>query len=229
MSPPSLQAFTFFDGLFTSNWHTRRYHVYSECILNRLSLLVCGIVLLGIPPAVLAQHSGHGAGAGRPTTGTTNPAASTNDTSDFSRAVALQATPEQIARFQQLTKSTEAVRSEAQNLIRLAQNAGKPDSSLYANLNDNVEEAQSNNLQFVRSFSASQQAGLKPQIKKLSKADSDVSKQSKALAQELERSELAGKEIAGVVQKLDRALTGFQSEQLDIGKQMGIQPEEHSQ
>jgi hypothetical protein len=59
--------------------------------------------------------------------------------------------------------------------------------------------------------------------------DSDVSKQSKALTQELGRSKIEGKKIASVVEKLDKALTGFQSEQLDIGKQMGIQPEGNSQ
>jgi len=104
-----------------------------------------------------------------------------------------------------------------------------PDSSRYADLSDAVDEAQSNNLQFVRTFSATQQSGLKPLTKKLSKANSDVSKQSKALTQELGRSEINGKKIAEVVAKLDKALEVFQTEQSEIGKEMGIQPEEHSQ
>jgi hypothetical protein len=148
---------------------------------------------------------------------------------DFNRAIALQATPDQIARFQQLTKSTEAARKEAQNLIRPAEDANRPGSSRYAELNDIVEEAQSNNRQFVASFSVSQQSELKPQVKKLRKADSDLSKQSKALAQELEQSKIDGSKIANVVEKLNEALTGFQTEVLDIGKEMGIQPQEHSQ
>jgi hypothetical protein len=200
--------------------------------LNRLLLLVCGIVLLMSPHALLAQHGGHGAGTGRPSTGTSNPAPN-SDMSDFSRAVALQATPDQIARFQQSKKSTDAARKQAQDLTQAnlthAENTNQPKSSLYAGLNDAVEDAQSNNLQFLRSFSASQQSGLKPLIKKLSKADADVSKQSKALAQELERSESSGKKLASVVGKLDTALTGFQTEQLDIGKEMGIPSPEHSQ
>jgi len=148
---------------------------------------------------------------------------------DFSRAIALQATPEQVAWFQQLTKSTAAARKEAQSLIQQAESANKPESSRYADLSDSVEEAQSNNQRFVRSFSTPQQSGLKPLIKKLSKADSDVSKQSKALTQELRRSKISDAKIADVVEKLDKALTGFQTEQLEIGKEMGIQPEEHSQ
>jgi len=182
------------------------------------------------PHALLAQHGGHGgAGAGRPSTGASNPAPNSSDINDFNRAIALQATPDQVARFRQLMKSTEAATKEAQDLTQHAENADEPDSSRYAGLNDAVEEARSNNLQFLRTFSASQQSGLKHLTKKLSKADSDVSKQSKALAKELGLSEIDAKKTANVVQKLDKALTGFQTEQLDIGKEMGVQPAEISQ
>ncbi len=197
--------------------------------MNRLSVLVCDIVLLVIPCTLLAQHGGHGAGAGRPPAGASNPAPENSDMKDFNRAIALQATPEQVAWFQQLTKSTEAARKEAQELIQLAEHAKKPDSSHYADLNDAVEEAQSNSRQFVRSFSTPQQSGLKDQTKKLDKANADVSKQSKALTQELERSQFDGKKMANVMEKLNKVLTGFQTDQLDIGKEMGIQPEEHPQ
>jgi len=192
-------------------------------------VLVCGIVLLVSPHALLAQHGGHGAGAWCPSIGASNPAPNSSDVNDFNRAIALQATPDQVARFRQLMKSTEAATREAQDLTRHAENAAKPDSSRYAGLNDAVEEARSNNLQFLGTFSASQQSGLKHLTKKLSKADSDVSRQSKALAKEMGRSEIDARKTANVVQKLDKALTGFQSEQLDIGKEMGIQPAEISQ
>lgn len=197
--------------------------------MNRLSALVCEIVLLTSPHPLLAQRGGHGAGAGHPATGASNPAPNASDINDFNRAIALQASADQAALFQQATKSTEAARKEAQNLIRQAENANKPDSTRYADLSDAVEEAQSNNQQFVRSFSSSQQSGLKALTRKLNKADSDISKQSKAFTQELGRSQIDGKKIAGVVEKLDKALTGFQTEQLDIGKEMGVQSLEHSQ
>ena len=148
---------------------------------------------------------------------------------DFSRAVALQATPDQVARFPQLTKSTDAARKEAHNLIQHAENSNKVDSSAYAQLSDAVDEARSTNLQFVNTLSASQQSGLKPLIKKLSKADVDISKDSKALSQKLERSEVDGKKVSAMVEKLDKAMTAFQSGQVDIGKQMGIQPNGQSQ
>jgi hypothetical protein len=222
----SLQGFTFFDGFFTSGRPPHRYHIENGTVLNRRSVLVCELVFLVCPPLLLAQRGGRGAGAGRPVTGASSPAP--NSDSDFARAVALQATPDQVAKFPQLTESTEAARKEAQNLIQLAENANKPDSSRGGDLNDRVDEARSNNRQFVQSFSASQQSGLKPLVKKLSKADSDVSKLSEALRQGLERAETDGRKIANVVEKLDRALTTFQTVQLSIGKEMGIHFQEHS-
>jgi hypothetical protein len=194
--------------------------------LNRSSLLICEIALLVCPQALIAQRGGHGAGVGRPSAGASNPAPN-NDINDFNRAIALQATPDQIAQFQQLTKSTEAARNKAQNLIQHTEN--NADSSLYADLNDAVGETQSNYQRFVGSFSTSQQTGLKPLTKKLGKTDFAVSKQSKALTQELGRSPIDSKKIANVAEKLDDALTSLRTEQFDIGKEMGIQPEEHSQ
>jgi len=197
--------------------------------LNRLCVLVCYIVLVVIPCPLLAQHGGHGAATGRNPAVASNPAPDNSDMKDFSRAIALQATPEQVARFQQLTRSTEVARKEVQELVQPAEKANKPGSSRYADLNDAVEEAQSNNRQFVAGFSTPQQSGLKDLTKKLGKANSDISKQSKALIQELERPQSNGKKIANVMEKLDKALTDLQGDQLEIGKEMGIQNEEHSQ
>jgi hypothetical protein len=200
----------------------------SETFLNRMSVLICEIALLACPSALLAQRGAHGTGAGRPSTSASNPAPSTSDMNDFNRAIALQATPEQTARFKQLTASTQAAKQQTEDLIH-PENADKPDASLYAGLNDAVGEAQSSSLNFVSSFSPAQQSGLKPLVKKLRRANSDVSKESKALTQELARSQIGDKKIANAVEDLNRALTSFQSEQLDIGKEMGIQSGEKSQ
>ena len=189
-------------------------------------MLLCQIVLLTCSSTLLAQRGGHS--GGRPSTGASNPTPNNSDMTDFNRAIALQATPDQIAQFQQLNRSTEAASKQAQNLIQARNDASTPNSSRYTDLSDALDEAQTNIRRFVGSFSAAQQSGLKPQINKLSKADSDVSKQSKALAQELERSQIDDKKLAAVTEKLDKALTGFRTVLIDIGKEMGIQPEEHS-
>jgi hypothetical protein len=227
-SSSSLQGFTLLYRFFTYDWFAKHYDKQNGTALNRLSFLICGIVLLTTASSLLAQRGGHGTSAGRSPAGT-NPVSNTSDISDFNRSIALQASPDQIARFQQLTKSMDTARNEAQDLIHPAGDSKKPDSSRYADLNDAVQEAQSNNRQFVFSFSLPQQSELKLLIKKLKKADSDLSKQSKALAQELERLTIDGSKINNVVEKLNQALTTFQADVLDVGKEMGIQPQEHSQ
>jgi hypothetical protein len=187
------------------------------------------MVFLTYPYTLLAQRTGRGTGAARQSNGTSTAAPSNGDMSDFSRAIALQATPDQLARFPQLTKSTDAARKEAQILIQRAESSSKVGSSSYAQLSDAVDDARSTNLQFVNTFSASQQSGLKPLIKKLSKIDVNISKQSKDLGQKFEQSEINGKKVSTMVQKLDKALTDFQTEQINIGKQMGVPPKGQAQ
>ena len=85
-----------------------------------------------------------------------------------------------------------------------------------------VEEAQSENAQFLQSFSNAQKSGLKELIKKLEKANSDVTKEDKALSHELERSPVSEKQLAEIVQRLDKALADFQTRQAAIGTEMGI-------
>jgi hypothetical protein len=59
---------------------------------------------------------------------------------DFKRAVALQATPDQVVQFQRLTKSTQAARKSAQDIQQLA--ANQPDLFRHPNpLTSAVEEA----------------------------------------------------------------------------------------
>lgn len=154
--------------------------------MNRSAVLALGIVLLFCAPT-LAQHaSGGGRRRGTPGAGT---ASGTSDTglTDFNHALALQATPDQASRFLSLAKSTEDARKQAQDLLRMAAKADDPAefSKLVASLKDTVEDVQSGNRSFVKSFSKSQKSGLKDLTKKLDKADSEITKQKKALDQHL--------------------------------------------
>ena len=192
--------------------------------MSRSKWLACAILLLVGSPALLAQHrGGRGATGARPTTGTSD----TDDLKDFKRAVALQATPEQVIHFQQLAKRTAAARKSVQDLGQFADNAGQRDVFHGANpLTSAVAEAQTDNERFLLSFSAVQKSGLRNELKKLGKANSQVAKQSRALTQRLERSRIDGKQIAAAGERLDKALDDFQTRQLAVGKEMGIQSEE---
>ena len=194
--------------------------------MKRLLWLVCGIALLTTPCALLAQHrGGHGGGTTRAAGGST-----TDDLKDFKRAIALQASPDQVTQFRRLTESTQVARKSAQDLLKLAENASKTD--LLRSTDDlagALDKAQTDNQHFLQSFSDAQKSGLKEITKKLDKANSDVTKRSKALARDLERSRIAGQQISGVAEKLDKALSDFQTRQLAIGNEMGIQSEDSSQ
>jgi hypothetical protein len=193
----------------------------------RSKWLACAIVFLAGSPALLAQHrGGRGATGGRPTTGTSD----TDDLKEFKRVVALQATPEQVIQFQQLAKRTAVARKSVQDLRQLADSAGQLDVLHGANpLTTAVAEAQTDSERFLQSFSALQKSGLKNELKRLGKANSQLTKQSRALTQSLERSRIDVKQIAGAGERLDKVLDDFQTRQRAIGKEMGIQDEATAQ
>jgi hypothetical protein len=197
--------------------------------MNRLisTWLVCGIVLLMNPHTLLAQRrGGRGAGTASAPTGVSR----TDDLKDFKRAIALQATPGQALQFRQLTESTQIARKSTQDLLKLAANASKTDLFRTTNPSASVlEEVKSDNQTFLQSFSAVQKSGLKEVTKKLGKANSDVTKRSKALTRDLERPRIAGRQISGGAEKLDKALSDLQARQLAIGSEMGIQSEGSAQ
>jgi hypothetical protein len=192
--------------------------------LKRTIFLICSTLALAIAASALAQYHGgeghrNGAGVSGPTPDTKN-----NDLKAFERAVALQATPEQLTQFRQLSASTRAARESARELLRVPESASKSDwiHSSYP-LTNELEETGADNDKFLLSLSSEQEAGLKRLTKKLRKAASEVTHQSKLLNLSLEKDDLAGKQVADLVQKLDKALADLQSEQLAIASEMGIQ------
>ena len=194
--------------------------------MNRPTVLAIGTLLLLSASALLAQYGGHGGGGRRG-----SPRAGSGDTSDagladFNRALAIQATSDQVSHFPGLTKSTETARKLAQDFSGLS---GKADSATDFSrrttaLKEAVEEAQGSNQDFVKSFTKSQKAGLKELTKKLEKADSEVAKQWKDLEKQLGGAKAVSEGIAGTADKLEKALEEFQSQQIELGKEMGITP-----
>jgi DNA anti-recombination protein RmuC len=190
--------------------------------LSRLAVLAMGMMLLSCPVNLLAQHGGHGGGRrGTPGTGTGD----TNDASltDFNHALLVQATSEQASHFPDLTKSTESARKLVQELAELKAEHPADFSDKSATLKDAMEEAQGGNQDFVKSFTKSQKAGLKELTKKLEKADSEVAKQWKDLEKQLGEPKANKEAIPDTAERLEKALEEFQSQQISLGKEMGIQ------
>jgi phenylalanyl-tRNA synthetase alpha subunit len=124
-----------------------------------------------------------------------------------------------------MIKSTEAARQQAHDLQHLGSNASDSESltSKATGLHDSVEEAQRENRTFRQSLSDSQGAGLKNLTRKLTKSDSAVSKEAKAISKQLEQRTLNSGRLVSAAANLEKALALFQSDQLNLGKEMGIQ------
>jgi hypothetical protein len=178
--------------------------------------------------SLLAQHRGHrGSGGSSSSTGVSQP--ESPESKEFQRAAAIQARPEQVTEFQQLIKSDQAAQKSAQDLLQVAETASQVDVfQSTESLGRAVEEAQSDNEQFLLSLSNPQKSGLKDFTKKLQKANSDVTKEDKALAHELERSNIDGKQITEVATKLDKAIRALRAKQIAVGSEMGVQGVENS-
>jgi hypothetical protein len=191
--------------------------------VHRLAGLAAIVLLCTL--AALGQHGGPGGGRRSASSGTGSGATTDSGLRDFNHALAVQATPDQASRFQSLAKSTEEARKQSQDLLRLDAKADDPAdfSQHVAALKDAVEGVQSGNRSFVKSLSKSQKAGLKELTKKLDKADSEVTKQKKVLDRRLGLPQGDDEAVASLAGNMEKALAGFQAEQLSLGKEMGIQ------
>jgi hypothetical protein len=195
--------------------------------VNRRLVPAVAILIVVSASTLQAQHGGHGGGGGG-RRGSPGASADTSDAGlvDFNRALAVQATSDQASHFPGLTKNTEAARNLAKDFSGLSGQAGSVTdfSRRTAALKEAVEEAQGSNQDFVKSFTKSQKAGLKELTKKLEKADSEVTKQWKDLEKQLGGAKAVSEGIAGTADKLEKALEEFQSQQIELGKEMGITP-----
>jgi hypothetical protein len=183
------------------------------------------VLLISLQILLAQGRRGRAAGTATPPAGV-----SSDNFKDFKRAIALQASPDQAVQFRRLTESTQIARKSAQDLAKLAGNASKTD--LFRSTDSfpsALQEVQTENQNFLQSFSAVQKSELKQVTKKLSKANSDVTRRTKALTSDLERSHDASRQISGVAEKLDKAFSDLQARQLAIGSEMGIQSEASSQ
>lgn len=182
--------------------------------------MTCLLLLSSL--AMGQRRGGRGAAGGRNAPGTGGDPESA-ETKQFERAAAIQARPEQITQFQVMTKSDQAARSSAQQLVENSATAQQTDLFHYTkSVTDAVDEAQLQNTKFLDSFSDPQKKELKNLTRKLAKASSGVAKDNKALSRELERSKVSGTHLAEVVKRLDTALADFQAQQTAIGTEMGI-------
>jgi hypothetical protein len=191
--------------------------------------IFCVLGLISAPLAFAQYHGGGGHRNGGGVSGPT-PDTSNSDIRGLQRAMAVQATPDQIVQFRQLNDSTQSARRRLQELLKLPASTPKPDwvHNTYPMTSD-VEEALAENERFLQSFTKEQKDGLKKFSKQLLKADSAITNDNKKLSRDLESDAVGGAQIAGTIERLKKALDDFQSQQLAIAAEMGIQSQAKSE
>ncbi len=187
----------------------------------RSRVSVIAMLFLLFPLAVVGQHGGRRGTSTSTPSGTSAPA-DDPDLATFKHDVAVQATEAQIAQFGLMIKSTEAARQQAHDLQHASDSEGL--ISKATALQDSIEEAQSENRAFRQSLSDSQEAGLKNLIKKLTKSESAVKKGATAISQHLEQTPPDSGRLVSAAANLEKALAALQTDQLNLGKEMGIPP-----
>jgi hypothetical protein len=204
--------------------------------ISCLKTVVLAVVLLVCPCSVLAQHgggapggggSGGGSAGGGGLSGSAGRATGVSEKDglgDFRELMAVQANSQQVIEYAAMVKSAAAAGAEAQSFL---EQVGKPNSAADlagrgATLNLAVEKARSENKKFLDGFSEQQRSGLKEIIKRLTKADSELGQQARALDQTSADAKAVGQLISAAAQNLNRALTSFRSQQSDLGDEMSI-------
>ncbi len=188
---------------------------------SRVTMAALAIVLTLSPWSLWAQRGGGRGGHGNPAGAAKGVPAEDNDLKDFNRAVALQATPQQVDLFRQLAKDTTAAAAKAENLAQHPEKI-KEDASILAYV---VEVARDGSHDFLAELSHAQKSGLKVWRKNVEKADAYVGKSWKALSKDLEQKSAADKRIAADNESLQKALAKSLIEQWNLAEKMGIPPQ----
>jgi hypothetical protein len=175
-------------------------------------VLLLGLLFVTSTAALAQRHESHA-----PSILTRPDAVEQKDTlKDFHEALAVQATTQQIAEFQALLKTTDSAKSELEKLLP------RPSSTSISTLDQALEAARSQTKKFVDGFSEKQKSGLKEQTRLLDRADAALADQRMKFDQALQISSTPPADEANYASALDKSLTDFSSQQLDLAREMGI-------
>lgn len=196
--------------------------------------IVLGAALMAYPCGALAQRGGGGGhiGGGTVNGGSMGSGGAAtgldvkDDLKDFHEALALQASSQQIAQYRMMLKSTESASAELQVILeRIAKGTGASEvADRDKAFVQTLEKARAENTTFLQQLTDRQKLGLKETIKKLTKSDSDLTQQAKAL----DIVAAGGQQMASAAESLQPTLTSFHSQQLELGEEMSVEADELS-
>jgi hypothetical protein len=193
-------------------------------VISHRRVIIVTSLLVGISVAAWGQES-HRPVAGAPPpeaapTGAINPELET-----MTRAVAIQARPDQVGYFHSAIASTDVALQPSRELQTLGSAA---DSTPTVNarslaLRDAIDDVDHYNGRFMASFSKTQETELKPLRKRLRKSYTFVAKETKAVQQDMEPGKVVPARLASAAANLEKALSDFRTDQIRLAREMGIQ------
>ena len=191
---------------------------------TRTAVAVASLLLLFLSVAAWAQvpqrpHTGKPPAEPAPT-GTVTPELET-----LSHAIAVQARPDQVGYFHSAIESTDAALQVSRELQRLgpAVNDVSTLNEKSLQLRDALDDLDHYNRRFFVSFTKLQESELKKLTKRVRKSYSSVEKESKNVAQLLEPGKTVAARLLSAAANLEKALSYFRTDQIRLGREMGIQ------
>ena len=153
-------------------------------------------------------------------TGAINPELET-----MTRAVAVQARPDQVGYFRSALASTDAALQQSRELQTLgdAANSTPAVNAQSLALRDAMDDVDHYNGRFLASLSKTQETELKPLRKRLRKSYTFVAKEYKAVQQLMEPGTVVPERLMSGAANLEKALSDFRTDQVRLAREMGIQ------
>ena len=154
-----------------------------------------------------------------------NPTADNPEIASLSRAVALQARPDQVGYFHSVIDSTDAALQQSRDLQQLGQAATNIPimNAKSLQLRDVLDDIDLYNRRFLVSFSKLQESELKSLTKRVRKSYKYVAKESNKVAQLMEPGKIVPERLTHSAANLEKALSDFRTDQIRLGREMGIQ------
>jgi hypothetical protein len=143
----------------------------------------------------------------------------------LTRAVAIQARPDQLDYFHSILDSTDEALEQSRELQTLGPtvNSIPTMNAKSLQLRDALDDVDHYNRRFLATFSKLQMNELKPLTKRAHKSYSFVEKESKTVAERMEPGKIVPNLLTSAAANLEKALSDFRTDQVRLGREMGIQ------
>jgi hypothetical protein len=149
----------------------------------------------------------------------------TPELNSLTLAVAIQARPDQVGYFRSAIDSTDRALQQSRELQQLGPNATNIPivNAKSLQLRDAIDDVEHYNGRLMASFTKVQGSALKPLTKRLHKSYSYVSRDVSVVQQLMEPGRVVPDRLATGAANLEKALSDFRTDQIRLGREMGIQ------